>query len=70
MRVIKSNRMRWAEHVAHMRELRNAYNILVGKHEGRRPLGRSRCKWILGKCGVKVWTGFVWFRTGSSGRLL
>jgi hypothetical protein len=37
-------RMRWAEHVARMRETRNAYRILVGKPEGRRPLGRPRCR--------------------------
>jgi hypothetical protein len=37
-RVIKPRRMRWARHVAHMGEMRNAYNILVGKPEGNRPL--------------------------------
>jgi hypothetical protein len=36
-------RMRWAGHVARMGEKRNAYRILVGKPEGRRPLGRPRC---------------------------
>jgi hypothetical protein len=36
--------MRWAEHVAHMGEKRNAYGILVRKPEGRR-LGRTRCRW-------------------------
>jgi hypothetical protein len=35
VRVIKARRMRWARHVAHMGEVRSAYNILVGKHEGR-----------------------------------
>jgi hypothetical protein len=45
IRVIKSRRMRWAGHVALMEEVRNAYNILVGKPEGRRPLGRPRCRW-------------------------
>jgi hypothetical protein len=34
----KSRRMRWAEHVARMGEKRNAYRILVGKLEGKRPL--------------------------------
>jgi hypothetical protein len=34
--------MRWAEHIARIREKRNAYKILVGKPEGRRPLGRPR----------------------------
>jgi hypothetical protein len=40
--MIKSRRIRWAGHVARMREKRNAYRILVGKPEGRRPLGRPR----------------------------
>jgi hypothetical protein len=45
VRVIKARRMRWAEHVACMGEVRGAYNILVGRPEGRRPLGRPRCRW-------------------------
>jgi hypothetical protein len=40
--MIKSRRMRWAEHVARMGEKMNAYRILVGKPEGKRPLGRPR----------------------------
>jgi hypothetical protein len=43
--VIKARRMRWAGHVACLGEMRGAYNILVGKPEGRRPLGRSRRRW-------------------------
>jgi hypothetical protein len=43
LRVIKARWMRWARHVARMGEVRGAYNILVGKPEGRRPLGRPRC---------------------------
>jgi hypothetical protein len=42
IRVIKSRRMRWAEHVARMGEGRGAYRILVGRPEGKRPLGRPR----------------------------
>ena len=42
MRVIKSRRMRWAGHVARMGEERGAYRVLLGKPEGRRPLGRPR----------------------------
>ena len=42
VRVIKSRRMRWAGHVARMGEKRGAYRVLVGKPEGKRPLGRSR----------------------------
>jgi hypothetical protein len=44
--MIKSRRMRWAGHVARMGEKRNAYRILVGKPEGKRPLGRPRCRWV------------------------
>ena len=43
--VIKSSRLRWAEHVAHMGDRRGAYRALVGKPEGRRPLGISRRRW-------------------------
>ena len=42
VRVIKSRRMRWAGHVARMGEERGVYRVLVGKPEGRRPLGRLR----------------------------
>jgi hypothetical protein len=45
VRVIKAKRMRWAGHVARMGEVRGAYNILVGRPEGRRPLGRPRRRW-------------------------
>jgi hypothetical protein len=43
--VIKSRRNRWAGHVVRMGDMRNAYNILVGKPEGKRPLGRPVCRW-------------------------
>jgi hypothetical protein len=39
IRIMKTRRMRWAGHVARMREKRNAYRLLVGKPEGKRPLG-------------------------------
>jgi hypothetical protein len=45
VRVIKARRMRWAGLVARMGEVRGAYNILVGRSEGRRPLGRPRRRW-------------------------
>jgi hypothetical protein len=45
VRVIKARRMRWEGHVAGMGEVRGAYNILVGRPEGRRPLGRPRRRW-------------------------
>jgi hypothetical protein len=38
--------MRWAGHVARMGENRNAYRLLVGKPEGKRPLGRPRRRWV------------------------
>jgi hypothetical protein len=40
VRMIKSRRMRCAGHVARMGEMRNGYNILIGKSEGKGPLGR------------------------------
>jgi len=43
--VIKSRRIRWVGHVARLEAMRNAYNILVGKSEGKRPLRRSRYRW-------------------------
>jgi hypothetical protein len=46
IRIIKSRRMRWAGHVARMGEKRNACRILVGKPEGKRPLGRPRRRWV------------------------
>jgi hypothetical protein len=42
VRVIKPRRMRWAGHVARMREGRGVYRVLVGRPEGKRPLGRPR----------------------------
>jgi hypothetical protein len=72
---IKSRRMRWAGHVARMGEGRNVYRVLVGKPEGKRPLGRPRRRWmvqnwtleILAREGV---SGFTWFRIGTVGGLL
>jgi hypothetical protein len=40
--VVKSRRMRWADHVARMGERRGVHRVLVGKPKGKRPLGRSR----------------------------
>jgi hypothetical protein len=44
--IIKSRRMRWAGHLVRMGEKRNAYRLLVGKPEGKRPLGRPRRRWV------------------------
>jgi hypothetical protein len=58
-----------------MGEKRNAYMILVGKPEGKRPLGRPRRRWVdnikidlreIGWDGV-VWTGLIWLRIGTNG---
>jgi hypothetical protein len=46
IRITKSRRMRWAGHVARKGEKRNAYRLLVGKPEGKRPLGRPKCRWV------------------------
>jgi hypothetical protein len=77
IRIIKLGRMRWAVHVARMGEKKNAYRLLVGKPEGKTPLGRPRRKWVdnirmdLGEGGGGVkWTGFVWLRIGTGGELL
>jgi len=67
VRVIKSRRMRWARHVERMGEERVVYRILLGKPEGRRPLGRSRHRWVdnirmdlqeVG-CGYMDWIGLA-----------
>jgi hypothetical protein len=62
--------------VARMGEVRGAYNILVGRPEGRRPLGRPRrrwrttLRWILGKYGLGMWIRFIGLRIGTGGELL
>jgi hypothetical protein len=72
-RVIKSRRMKWAGHVAHMGEVRG---VLGGKPEGKRPLGRPRRRWEdnikLDLRGILSMgrAGFGWLRIGSSGGLL
>jgi hypothetical protein len=46
IRIIKSRRIRSVGHVARMGEKRNVYRLLVGKPDGKRPLGRPRCRWM------------------------
>ena len=73
IRVIKSRMMSWAEHVARMGERRGVYRFLVGKLEGKRPLGRPRRRWQdnikkdLQEVDVGVWTGSSWLRIGTGG---
>ena len=45
VRVIKSGKLRWADHVARMREGRSAFKILTGRSKGKRPSGRPRRRW-------------------------
>jgi len=67
VQVIKSRRMRWAGHVVHMGEERGVYRVLVGKPEGKRPLGRPRRRGVdnirmdlqeVG-CGYMDWIGLA-----------
>jgi hypothetical protein len=75
-RIIKEGRMRWTRHVARMGEKRNAYRLLVGKPEGRRPLESPRCRWVdnikmdISEIG---WRGVYWIsldRNRNNGELL
>jgi hypothetical protein len=65
IRKIKARRMRWAGHVARMGEKRNLYRLLVGKPEGRRPLGDQDVGgwiilgWISERWDWVIWTGLV-----------
>jgi hypothetical protein len=68
VRVVKSKRMRWAGHV----EERVVYKVLVGKPEGKRPLGRPRRRWednikIFRNLEGVVGTGWSWLRIGMGG---
>jgi hypothetical protein len=69
--IMKSRRMSRAGHVARIGEMRNTYSLLVGKPEGKRPLGRPSCRWVdniktddLGEVG---WGCVDWI--GASGEL-
>jgi hypothetical protein len=70
-RATKSRRMRWAEHIPCTEKMRNfsqkTYRINL---EDLSVDGRVIIKLILTKQGVRVWTGFIWFREGSIGGLL
>ena len=73
VRMIKSRRMKWAGHLTHMGERRDVYRVLVGKPEGKRPLGRPRRRWrivlrcIFRKWDVGLWTGSGWLRIWTGG---
>ena len=65
--------MRWAGHVALMGKGRVMYRVLVGKPEGKRPLGRPRprlednIKKEIQEMGLELWTGSSWLRIGTGG---
>jgi hypothetical protein len=73
VRVTKSRRIGWAGLVARMWERRSVYRVLVGRPEGKRPLGRPRLRWEdniemdLQEVGCGVWTGSSLPRTGRGG---
>jgi hypothetical protein len=69
VRVIKLRRMRWAGQVARMGEERGVYRVLVGKPEGKRPLGRRRSRWVdnIRRWDVGMWTGLGWPRIETGG---
>jgi hypothetical protein len=73
VRVVKSRRMRWAGHVVRMGEGRGVHSVLVGKPEGRRPLGRPRRRWEdnikmdLQEVEGVVGTGWSGLRIGTGG---
>ena len=60
--VVKSRKMRWAGHVTRMGEGRGVHRVLVGKPEGKRPLGRIILRWIFRKWEGVVGTGWSWLR--------
>jgi hypothetical protein len=62
VRVIKSRRMRWAGHVARMEEGKGVYRVLVGRPEGKRPLGRHRRRW---SSNIKMDLGEIEIRWGE-----
>jgi hypothetical protein len=68
--------MRWAGYVARMGERRGVYRFLVGRPEGKSPLGRPRLRWEdnikmnLREIGIDGATGFGWLSIGSNGGLL
>jgi hypothetical protein len=56
-------------------DMGGAYRVLVGRPEGKRPLGRPRrrcednIKWIFKKWDGEAWSGFLWLRIGTGGGL-
>jgi hypothetical protein len=73
VQVIKSRGMRWTGHVVRVGERRGVHMVLVGKPEGKKPLGRPRHKWgiilrwIFRKWDLEVRTGSIWLRISTGG---
>jgi hypothetical protein len=73
VRQIKSRTIRWAGHVARMEEERKVCSVLVGKKEGKRPVGRPRRRWEDGismnlrEIGWGVWSEPTWLRLAAGG---
>jgi hypothetical protein len=73
VRVIKSRKIRWVGHVALMGEERGMYRVLVGKPEGKIPLGRPRRRRVVNirrisrRWDVGIWTGLGWPRIETGG---
>jgi len=74
LNVLYSRKMKRAGHVARRGERRVLYRVLVGKPEGKRPLGRPRRRWddnikmeFFRKWDVWEWTGLSWLRIGTGG---
>jgi len=71
--MVKSRRMRWAGHMEYIWESRHIYSVLVGKPEGKRPLGRHWRRWEediemhLKNGMVRPGLGYIWFRIWTGG---
>ena len=55
VRMIKSRRMRWEGHLGHVGDRRGVYRVLLGKPEGKRPLGRPRHRWEDNNIKMDLW---------------
>jgi len=76
VRVMKSRRTRWTEHIARVLEKINAYGVLVDKPEGNSPFGNPSVGWedivklVVKKWDDRVWSGFLWHTIKTSRRPL
>jgi hypothetical protein len=75
-KIMQNKKMRWKRHAVLLVEMRNAYDIVVGKSEGKRTLSRprhrweDRIKWIFKERGIRMLTGFISFKIETKGKLL